>query len=88
MKTNYKAPVGKGLYIINTGDWRTFKPVINREKCISCGICLIHCPVNAVKKIGKEMKIDLSYCKGCGICAKECPKKCIDMMAEEVDQDE
>ena len=46
----YIAPVGEGLYSVNTGDWRTQYPEIRLEACRSCGLCLMHCPVNAVRR--------------------------------------
>lgn len=59
-----------------TGDWRTKKPVWNKEKCISCLFCWIYCPDSAIiVKDGKVVGIDYDHCKGCGICEKECPVK-------------
>lgn len=64
-----------------TGSWRTFRPVVNREICNDCGICAMYCPDAMIDPDNEE--IDLVYCKGCGICANECPKKCIEMIREE-----
>ena len=66
-----------------TGDWKTFKPVWNSEKCTHCMICPTLCPENCIpvekgEKI-KRIETDLEYCKGCGICANVCPVKCIEM---------
>lgn len=83
-KSPYIAPVGAdGIHEINTGDWRTERPILNNEKCIKCGICFLYCPVNAIIKEDKEFKITYDYCKGCGVCAYECPKDAIDMIPEE-----
>ena len=66
-----------------TGDWRTFKPVIDNAKCIKCNICWTYCPDSAIYVTKEEeYKVNLDYCKGCGICAKECPVKCIEMVGE------
>lgn len=72
-----------------TGDWRTYKPVINQEKCNKCGICWMYCPEGVIKK-NKDgcFEIDYVYCKGCGICAKECPTNNIEMVREEEINDE
>lgn len=76
-------PIGdEGLYVLDTSKWRNFKPVINRQKCINCGICFTYCPVNSIYKKGEKFFINLSYCKGCGICSNECPKKAIEMVSE------
>lgn len=82
-KRKYLTPVGdESLYILDTGSWRNFRPVINKEKCSNCGICSTYCPVNSIFKEDGQIKISMQYCKGCGICANECPKKAIDMIVE------
>ena len=63
----------------NTGTWRVFRPVVDREKCNACGMCAMYCPDGV---INDEYEIDLVFCKGCGICAAECPKKAITMVRE------
>jgi len=77
-----------------TGDWRTFRPIINQDKCIRCLICWIICPEPAIgiadkpykDSRGREWKftleIDYNYCKGCGLCVEECPVKAIDFVEE------
>jgi 2-oxoacid:acceptor oxidoreductase delta subunit (pyruvate/2-ketoisovalerate family) len=76
----------------NTGTWRTVKPVINYDKCISCMLCWKFCPDVAISivpnpkegaKFDEVPKIDYFFCKGCGICAHECPVNAIDMVTEE-----
>jgi pyruvate ferredoxin oxidoreductase delta subunit len=63
-----------------TGAWRTFRPVIEPDKCSKCGLCSLYCPEGA---ISEDLEIDYDFCKGCGICAEECPKKAIRMEREE-----
>lgn len=82
MEKEYIVPVGEELYSVNTGDWRTSAPTLDGRLCTPCGLCLMYCPVNAVRKVGKAYEIDLSFCKGCGICAHECPHDAIVMMEE------
>ena len=78
-----RIPVGdEGTYILDTGAWRTYRPIIDQELCNNCGICLIYCPVNSVKQVNKEIVLDLSFCKGCGICRQECPRKAISWQKE------
>lgn len=69
----------------NSGSWRTFRPVIDLEKCINCLFCWIYCPDSSVVlQDGKVVGFDYTHCKGCGICAKECPPKAhAIMMVEE-----
>jgi len=76
-------PIGnEGIYILDTGSWRNFRPVINKQGCNNCGICFTYCPVNSIYKEDKNFLIDLTYCKGCGICSYECPQKAIAMVSE------
>lgn len=70
-----------------TGSWRTFKPAIDKAKCIKCATCELYCPDSCITVTlpkGKQAaEFDFDYCKGCGICAKVCPVKCITMKQEE-----
>jgi pyruvate ferredoxin oxidoreductase delta subunit len=69
----------------HTGDWRTFKPIRDPEKCTKCLLCHMVCPDAAIKwsKETQDLEFDYDYCKGCGICANECPLKAIKMVQEE-----
>jgi len=59
-----------------TGDWRTQRPVWDKEACISCLLCWVFCPDSAITvRDGKMVGINYHHCKGCGICARECPPK-------------
>ncbi len=67
-----------------TGDWRSQRPVTDREKCIRCGLCWILCPDMAYIPIEDGFfESNLDYCKGCGTCARECPTDAITMIREE-----
>jgi len=59
-----------------TGSWRTFKPVLDKDKCIDCDNCILFCPEGC---ISQDHDISYDYCKGCGICAEECPVEAIRM---------
>ena len=67
-----------------TGDWKTLKPVRDKEKCNNCLICYMFCPDGAVTWDSEieDIGFNLDYCKGCGICGAECPKKAIEMVLE------
>ncbi|NIM46071.1 MAG: 4Fe-4S dicluster domain-containing protein [Nitrososphaeria archaeon] len=65
-----------------TGDWRTHRPVVDKDKCTRCLICWIYCPDAAIRKVEKVVEIDYDFCKGCGICAEECRIGAIEMVEE------
>ena len=65
----FVTPVGnEGMYILDTASWRIVKPVMNKEKCVECGICLTYCPVNSIEFKSDKYIINYDFCKGCGIC--------------------
>lgn len=82
--SDYIVPIGcEGIHYIQTGKWRTRRPVLNAETCIKCGVCLMYCPVNSVlRDADGSFCINYDFCKGCGICAHECKQKAITMVAE------
>lgn len=66
-----------------TGDWKTFRPEIDKESCIKCLLCWLYCPDMSIKILEDGfVDVNLDYCKGCGICAEVCPKTCIKMEKE------
>jgi pyruvate ferredoxin oxidoreductase delta subunit len=82
LEKGHIAPSGRKLYVMNTGDWRSFQPVLNLSKCRRCGTCWINCPTQSVNDSGRHFRINLDYCKGCGVCAEECPFGAILMVEE------
>ena len=67
---------------IETGDWRTIKPVIDWDKCKQCLLCAPACPDMSIPvgEDGKRKDFDYFFCKGCGICANACPFGAITMV--------
>lgn len=66
-----------------TGNWRTFKPVVDFSKCIHCMRCVMFCPDICIPvKNNKRLETNFEFCKGCGLCSRECPVKCIKMVNE------
>ncbi len=69
-----------------TGSWRKFLPVLDRDKCIDCLICWVQCPDSCIiVEDGKMVGFNFEHCKGCGICDEVCPPKvkAIRMIEEE-----
>jgi formate hydrogenlyase subunit 6/NADH:ubiquinone oxidoreductase subunit I len=59
--------------------------ILNKSKCIGCGICANTCHNNAIRIIkapispGSDKKrwfpeIDIGHCLFCGLCIDQCPK--------------
>jgi pyruvate ferredoxin oxidoreductase gamma subunit len=67
----------------HTGDWRTFRPIIDYAKCTDCMICYAYCPESAMS-VGGDGKVTIDYdnCKGCMICLTECPLRAISQARE------
>ena len=60
--------------LVNTGAWRTNTPVMDKEKCRQCLLCVPYCPDSSLPvESGVLTGIDYEHCKGCGICAEVCP---------------
>ena len=64
-----------------TGDWRSDRPILDKEKCIKCAFCWLYCPDGVITRTIPP-RIDMTYCKGCGICAEHCPAGAIEMIEE------
>lgn len=65
-------PCGRELYVLNTGDWRSLRPVMDPKSCQRCGQCWLVCPIGCITENEEGFQIDLGFCKGCGLCAAEC----------------
>jgi pyruvate ferredoxin oxidoreductase delta subunit len=63
--------------------WRTFRPAIDKDKCVNCLICYLVCPDGVIFKSENKIDIDYDFCKGCGVCANECNVDAIKMEKEE-----
>lgn len=68
---------------LQTGEWRAFRPVVDKDKCTNCLQCWMFCPDMSVRvEDNKMLGFDLYHCKGCGICASVCPVDAIVMVVE------
>jgi 2-oxoacid:acceptor oxidoreductase delta subunit (pyruvate/2-ketoisovalerate family) len=72
----------KSILYMETGTWRTSRPVVDNEKCNYCGFCAMYCPPQCLIDKGDHFEPNLEFCKGCGICVRECPRKAITMVRE------
>ena len=53
------------------------RPVVDRKKCISCGLCAQKCPPQTLKMVRKFPKFDYPGCIRCFCCQEFCPKGAI-----------
>jgi pyruvate ferredoxin oxidoreductase gamma subunit len=65
--------------LADTGVWRTFRPVIDYERCNRCSwVCSTLCPDSAIKvEPDHTPRIDYDHCKGCMVCVAVCPPHAI-----------
>jgi MinD superfamily P-loop ATPase len=52
-------------------------PVIDRDKCTSCGECSAHCQFNALVTLPNNVLLFPELCHGCGLCIHICPERAI-----------
>ena len=67
---NNVCPVGTILGIL--AKYSIFKPVINSEKCNSCGLCEKNCRCSAID--AKNKRIDYTKCVTCFNCVYQCKR--------------
>jgi len=74
--------------LMQTGLWRTMRPVIDPERCNHCWwVCSTFCPDSAISVDGKgNPHIDYDHCKGCLVCLAQCPPHAIRAVPEQREQ--
>jgi MinD superfamily P-loop ATPase len=55
----------------------TEKPVIDKDSCIGCGICVNRCGFGALRLNEGKAELIPHRCEGCGLCEIVCPQKAI-----------
>ncbi|OIN95692.1 hypothetical protein AUJ66_08675 [Candidatus Desantisbacteria bacterium CG1_02_38_46] len=55
-------------------------PVIDKEMCTGCEICIDECPNKALELVDDIASVvRVQDCDGCGKCAESCPNEAITM---------
>jgi len=53
--------------------------VVDKAKCVGCGICISTCKYEALKLVGRISSVDTEKCTGCGACTASCPNLAIQL---------
>lgn len=53
------------------------RPVLDKEKCIGCGLCAKMCPPQSLKIVNKKPLFHLKSCIRCYCCQEHCPQSAI-----------
>lgn len=53
------------------------KITIDDDACITCKVCIKHCPVSAMEMVEDKVTINHEKCNACMRCVHKCPKKAI-----------
>jgi pyruvate ferredoxin oxidoreductase gamma subunit len=68
---------------VQTGLWRTMRPIINYDLCRGCWwVCSTFCPDGAINVKDDRPEIDYDHCKGCLVCVAQCPPHAIEAVPE------
>lgn len=68
---------------VNTGLWRTMRPIIDYDLCKGCWwVCSTFCPDGAINVKDNLPDIDYDHCKGCLVCVAQCPPHAIAAISE------
>jgi pyruvate ferredoxin oxidoreductase delta subunit len=75
---------GASSRAVETGLWRSMRPVFDEAKCVSCLRCWLQCPDASIltDADARVCGVDMFFCKGCGVCARVCPTGAIAMLPE------
>jgi uncharacterized protein (DUF362 family)/ferredoxin len=55
----------------------TALPAVDLARCEACGLCVKHCPPEAMRISGERLLIDYRRCIGCFCCQELCPQNAL-----------
>lgn len=53
------------------------EPLLDQQRCVTCGACVRRCPAKSMKIENKTLLIDYDKCLSCGVCTRLCPKQAL-----------
>ncbi|MCD6159956.1 MAG: 4Fe-4S binding protein [Kosmotoga sp.] len=74
---NVREIIGTAKYSNNKASYEKRLPVIDKEKCTLCGLCVDVCPYFALSIKNNAVVVVSEECFGCGLCQSRCPVKAI-----------
>lgn len=64
---------------VSQEDVKEFRPIIKKDKCRLCGVCVKLCPEHALVMLpNKEVMLMNTLCSGCTVCKLTCPHGAIE----------
>jgi ferredoxin len=77
---------------VKTPGNRPYKPAMSQAEaatdstadCMGCGVCVTHCPTQAIRMVDQRPVTDPSNCIWCAACVKACPKGARQITSEKV----
>jgi len=61
--------------------------VVDKDKCLACGICVEKCPFGAIRLSDPQVQIDPHVCMGCGVCSRICPQDALSLRRDHTRSD-
>ncbi len=60
-----------------------YKAILDKDKCIDCGICIEYCRFDAIVEGENGVSILETLCEGCLLCSRICPQEAISIEEED-----
>lgn len=73
----YPLRASKALGIEGKWPLVSYVAIMDKDKCVNCGICTKRCQLDVFQKKDGVIYMDNSKCVGCGLCVNACPKEAL-----------